>query len=155
MELRVIAVGRMTDPAQKGLYNEYFERAKHISRDHGCKKLSLLEIDDRKYKTTFAQNQALEAQLANEQYWVLDERGKALTSRDFSKNLQRIREDNPQRFNMVIGGADGLSEKIRQNAQASISFGAMVWPHMLVRIMLMEQIYRGYSLLAGLPYHRD
>lgn len=155
MELRVIAVGRMTDSAQKSLYEDYFERAERLSRDYGCKNLSLLEIDERKYKTSLAQNKAIEAQLANEPYWALDERGKALTSRNFSHNLQKIREDNPQRWNIIIGGADGLSENLRKNATMKISFGSMVWPHMLVRIMLMEQIYRGYSILAGLPYHRD
>jgi 23S rRNA (pseudouridine1915-N3)-methyltransferase len=55
----------------------------------------------------------------------------------------------------VIGGADGLDPSVRERADNLLSFGAMVWPHMLVRVMLAEQLYRAASILAGGPYHRD
>ena len=85
---------------------------------------------------------------------TLDERGKLLTSPDFAAQLARWRDGGRQDVAFVIGGADGIDPSLRAKADASISFGAMVWPHMLVRVMLAEQLYRATTILGGGPYHR-
>jgi 23S rRNA (pseudouridine1915-N3)-methyltransferase len=85
---------------------------------------------------------------------TLDERGKLLTSPEFSKCIANFRDQGQGHLAFVIGGADGIDPALRARADMSISFGSMVWPHMLVRVMLSEQLYRAASILAGTPYHR-
>lgn len=85
---------------------------------------------------------------------ALDERGRAETSEAFAKRLGRWRDDGARTVGFVIGGADGLDDSVRKKADFVLGFGALTWPHMLVRAMLAEQIYRAQSILAGHPYHR-
>ncbi len=84
---------------------------------------------------------------------MLDERGEQPTSPDFAARLARHR-DEARDICFLIGGADGLDPALRARADWQISFGRMVWPHMLVRVMLAEQLYRAATILAGSPYHR-
>jgi 23S rRNA (pseudouridine1915-N3)-methyltransferase len=86
---------------------------------------------------------------------LLDERGAALTSRDFADRLARWRDNGMREARFVIGPADGHGDVARAAATALLSFGPATWPHLLVRAMLAEQLYRATSLLAGHPYHRD
>lgn len=85
---------------------------------------------------------------------ALDERGRSETSEAFASRLGRWRDDGVRTIGFIIGGADGLDESVRRKADLVMSFGALTWPHMLVRAMLAEQIYRAQSILAGHPYHR-
>ena len=84
---------------------------------------------------------------------VLDERGKAPTSVELAEHLKSWQQ-NGEHVCFVIGGADGLDPALRDRADLVLSFGAMVWPHMLARVMLAEQLYRAATILAGSPYHR-
>jgi 23S rRNA (pseudouridine1915-N3)-methyltransferase len=84
----------------------------------------------------------------------LDERGKSLSSPDFAKMFDTYRNEGLKSLTFIIGGADGISEAVRKRCQHLISFGSMTWPHMLVRGMLAEQIYRAQQILIGHPYHR-
>ena len=84
---------------------------------------------------------------------LLDERGKHLTSDEFAAVLGRWRDEGRDAA-FVIGGADGIDPELRGRATTLLSFGAMVWPHMLVRVMLAEQLYRAATILSGGPYHR-
>ena len=86
---------------------------------------------------------------------ALDERGKALTSAAFAERLQRWRIEGPKSLAFVIGGADGLPQPVVQRARFALSLGAMTWPHLLARILLLEQLYRAQQILAGHPYHRE
>jgi 23S rRNA (pseudouridine1915-N3)-methyltransferase len=85
---------------------------------------------------------------------TLDERGTLMSSPQFAEKLAGWRDAGRQDLAFVIGGADGIDPGLRARADASLSFGKMVWPHMLVRVMLTEQLYRAASILAGAPYHR-
>ena len=85
---------------------------------------------------------------------MLDERGSVMSSPDFAQRLARWRDGGAQDLALFIGGADGLDPGLRDCADAALSFGAMVWPHALVRVMLAEQLYRAATILAGSPYHR-
>ncbi len=85
---------------------------------------------------------------------AMDGKGKALSSEAFAQRLGRWRDDGIADLAFVIGGADGLHPSLLGEADLSLSLGAMTWPHMLARAMLMEQLYRAHTILAGHPYHR-
>ena len=85
---------------------------------------------------------------------ILDERGKILSSIDFSQKLGNWRDTGLQDLAILIGGADGLDPSLRAQADFALSFGKMVWPHMLARVMVSEQLYRAASILGNAPYHR-
>jgi 23S rRNA (pseudouridine1915-N3)-methyltransferase len=86
---------------------------------------------------------------------VLDERGKNLTSHQLAERLASLRDDGRKALTIVIGGPDGLAAPLREEADLVLSFGALTWPHQMVRIMLAEQLYRAATILSGHPYHRD
>ncbi len=85
---------------------------------------------------------------------AFDETGRALSSVGFAALLGETRDAGRERLDLLIGGPDGLDATVRQRADAVVSFGAMTWPHQLVRVMAAEQIYRALTILAGHPYHR-
>jgi len=85
---------------------------------------------------------------------ALDRRGRALDSEGFADRLRRWRDDSVSDVYFLIGGADGHGEALLKEVSLVLSFGAMTWPHLLARAMLVEQIYRAQQLLAGHPYHR-
>jgi 23S rRNA (pseudouridine1915-N3)-methyltransferase len=85
---------------------------------------------------------------------LLDERGKAMASEDFAALLGRWRDEGVRETRFVIGAADGHSDAERAAADLLLAFGPATWPHMIARAMLMEQLYRATTILAGHPYHR-
>jgi len=86
---------------------------------------------------------------------VLDERGKAISSVDLAKKLEAWRDGGKREVRFLIGAADGHAEEQRRSADLLLSFGAATWPHLLVRAMLAEQLFRATSILAKHPYHRE
>ena len=86
---------------------------------------------------------------------VLDERGQALSSTELAKKLEAWRDDGKREARFVIGAADGHDEEQRLGADLLLSFGPATWPHLLVRAMLAEQLFRAMSILANHPYHRE
>lgn len=92
---------------------------------------------------------------ANSVSVVLDERGASLSSTDLAKKLGQWRNDGKREARFLIGAADGHDEEQRRSADHLLSFGPATWPHLLVRAMLAEQLFRATSILASHPYHRD
>ena len=86
---------------------------------------------------------------------LLDEKGKALSSMELAKKLEQWRDSGAREARFVIGAADGHSAEERAGADLLISFGPSTWPHLLVRSMLAEQLFRATSILANHPYHRE
>jgi 23S rRNA (pseudouridine1915-N3)-methyltransferase len=86
---------------------------------------------------------------------ALDEHGKVLTSQDLASKLGSWRDTGQGRVAFFIGGADGLHPDLLARCDMKLAFGAMTWPHQMVRLMLVEQLYRAYTLLSGHPYHRS
>lgn len=86
---------------------------------------------------------------------LLDERGRQLTSEEFAALLGRWRDDGVREARFLIGAADGHGDTARDKADLLIAFGNMTWPHMMARAMLMEQLWRATSIIAGHPYHRS
>ena len=86
---------------------------------------------------------------------VLDERGRDLTSAEFAAQLSRWRDDGVREARFWIGAADGHDESLLATADLLLRFGAATWPHLLARAMLLEQLWRATSIIAGHPYHRE
>src|SRR5262249_47964240 len=85
---------------------------------------------------------------------ALDEGGRAMASEAFAKHLGKLRDTGTTDLAFLIGGPDGLAPALRKGAQETLAFGVQTWPHLLVRAMLAEQIYRAFAILSGHPYHR-
>ena len=98
---------------------------------------------------------SLPALLPPSRHIVLDERGRDLTSAEFAAQLSRWRDDGVREARFWIGAADGHSGSLRDSADLLLRFGAVTWPHLLARAMLMEQLWRATSIIAGHPYHRE
>ena len=155
MRVHICAVGRLRSGPERTLCDDYQTRFDRTGRALALGPLSLHEVEDRK-----GGGMAAEADLLSRAapdgalICVLDERGKVMTSPKFATQLGNWRDQGRQDVAFLIGGADGLDPGLRARADFALSFGAMVWPHMLVRVMLAEQLYRAASILAGSPYHR-
>ena len=155
MKVHICAVGRLRGGPERDLIDEYVTRFDRTGRALGLGPVELHEVEDKKGGGMAAEAALLERALPKGALiCTLDERGKVMTSPDFANLLGRWRDDGRGDVAFVIGGADGIDPGLRAKADASLSFGKMVWPHMLVRVMLSEQLYRAASILAGSPYHR-
>lgn len=155
MRLHLLAVGRMKTGPEADMVRDYLARADRTGRALGIGPCELREIDDRKGGGPVAEAALLEAAIpVGARLVALDERGTQMTSPAFAELLARWRDEGARDAAFVIGGADGLDPGLRDRADATQSFGRMVWPHMLARVMLAEQLYRAATILAGSPYHR-
>ena len=156
MRLRIAAVGRLAARTpEAALIDDYLTRFAQTGRPLGLGPATVTEVEDRKGGGKPAEAALLARQIPEGAALIaLDERGRMLTSPEFAAALARFRDDGRPEAVCLIGGADGLDPALRDRADLVISFGAMVWPHMLVRVMLAEQLYRAATILAGSPYHR-
>lgn len=152
MRLTLIAVGRSKKGPEQELFASYQKRLRPG--------LELIEVEEKR-RVSDAELMAREAELILSKvpdgaYLIaLDERGKPMKSRDFAGFLTTEEDNGTRDMVFIIGGANGLAEDVRSRANKLLGFGPQTWPHMLVRGMLAEQIYRAQSIQAGHPYHRD
>ncbi len=152
MQILICAVGRIKAGPEKALFDHYSKRITWP--------LEVCEVAARR-KLSGEELRRHEAELLSERIptgaalVVLDERGREHDSRAFADTLGRWRDEGTRQSAFVIGGADGVDPALRQRADLVISLGRMTWPHMLVRGLLAEQIYRAQCILSGHPYHRD
>lgn len=154
MRIDIAAIGRMKKTPEAALVTDYLDRFARTGRALGLPPVQLTELDDRKGGGMAAEAELLARAVPPGALLVmLDERGEQPTSPDFADRLARHR-DEARDVAFLIGGADGLDPALRDRADWQVSFGRMVWPHMLVRVMLAEQLYRAATILAGSPYHR-
>lgn len=155
MRVHVCAVGRLRSGPERDLIADYMQRFDRTGRALSLGPLVEHEVEDKKNAGMAAEAELLaRAVPAGAVLVTLDERGKLLSSPEFAAQLARWRDGGRQDVAFVIGGADGIDPGLRARADFSISFGQMVWPHMLVRVMLAEQLYRAATILSGGPYHR-
>jgi 23S rRNA (pseudouridine1915-N3)-methyltransferase len=153
MRVTLCAVGRLRGGPEKALYDDYVGRFNKIGRNLGLGPFDLVEVDPKKPGMA-AEAEALErAAPTGTLRCALDERGQVVSSPDWASHLGRWR-DQSRDLALFIGGADGLAPDFRASMDFALSFGTMVWPHMLVRVMLAEQMYRAANIMAGTPYHR-
>lgn len=123
--------------------------------------VTIREVEDKKAGGSVAERKQREAELLlaacpkGAVLVALDEHGRNLPSRGFAEQLGRWRDGGEAEIAFLIGGADGLDAALLARARLKIAFGAMTWPHLLARVLLLEQLYRAWSLLNNHPYHRD
>lgn len=154
MRITLIATGRLRAGPEADLVSDYLDRFARTGRAIGLPSVTLIEIDDRKSGGMQDQSARIARALPEgAAVAMLDERGGTLSSPAFATRIADWR-DAGRNLALVIGGADGLDPILRKQADLVISLGPMVWPHMLVRVMLAEQLYRAATILAGTPYHR-
>jgi len=155
MRLHLCAVGRLRAGPERVLVDNYLLRLDRTGRALGLGPVAEHEVEDKRGGGIAAEGELLaRAVPEGAVLCVLDERGKVLSSPDFSAEVAAWRDGGRQDAAFVIGGADGVDPALRGRADLVISFGQMVWPHLLVRVMLAEQLYRAATILSGSPYHR-
>jgi len=153
--VHLVVVGRLRAGPELDLIKDYLTRFDRTGRALGLGPAQVIEVEDKKGGGMAAEAALLEKAIpSGALICCLDERGKVMSSPDFADQLGQWRDRGRQDVAFVIGGADGIDPALRERADALLSFGKMVWPHMLVRVMLSEQLYRAASILAGAPYHR-
>ena len=159
MKLTLAAIGRLKAGPERALFDRYIDRA-----DQAGARLNLSfhvreypespagDAATRKDREAAALMAGLPAKCA---VVALDEHGRSLDSRGFAARIANWRDSGTPDLVLAIGGADGLAPALLDRADLRLAFGAMTWPHQLVRLMLAEQLYRAVTILSGHPYHRD
>jgi len=159
MRVVVIAVGRLKQGPERELAERYRARFEDIGRKLGFRGVEIHELSEGRHSDPASrmaeEAAAIEAAIPDKSIVVaLDERGENLESTVFADKLTLWRDDSTPCTAFVIGGADGLSPEFRRKARLRLSFGKATWPHQIVRILLLEQLYRAGTILSGHPYHR-
>jgi len=160
MRIVLAVVGRLKQGPERELAERYRKRAADAGRAAGLGTFDIVEIKES--RAGDAARRMLEESIAIANVIperavtvILDERGESMNSASFAGRLQGWRAQDASAVAFVIGAADGLAPGLREKADLAIAFGAATWPHQLVRIMLLEQLYRAVTILAGHPYHRS
>jgi len=148
LDIDILAGGRAKSAPETELAISYLKRARDTGRALGFASFALNEADERK-PDKFADICAVAPLVV-----ALDERGKSLTSETFARQLAVWRDQGETLALFAIGGHDGLPPEVKKHARLTLSFGAQTWPHLLVRTMLAEQLFRAMTILSGHPYHR-
>jgi len=159
MRVIVIAVGRLKQGPERELAERYRDRFDDLGRKLGFRGIDIHELSESRARDTatrMAEEAAAIAGAIPEKSLLvtLDERGQNVDSATFAGHLGRWRDESTANSVFVIGGADGLSPELQRKAKLRIAFGAATWPHQIVRVLLLEQLYRAATILAGHPYHR-
>jgi 23S rRNA (pseudouridine1915-N3)-methyltransferase len=156
VRLTLAAVGRARAGPEREMVADYLARATRTGRGVGLTEVRLVEVEAKGGGGPAAEANALRRAIPDGACLVcLDERGRALSSPDLATCVADWRDTGTRDAAFVVGGADGLDPSLVAEADLVLSLGAMVWPHMLARVMVAEQLYRAASILAGTPYHRE
>ena len=156
MRILIAAVGRLRDGPEAAMSADYMARAANAGRRIGFKSADLAEVEGKPPGDTRAEGASLlRATPDGARKILLDERGAEWSSRQLAEKLARWRDDGLACATFWIGGADGVSQTIKDQADDKLAFGWQTWPHRLVRVMICEQIYRAVMILCATPYHRD
>ena len=159
MKLLLVSIGRLKAGPERELVARYHDRAAAAARGVGIAGLDMRELDESRARRPedrkIEEARAIRALIpTGARLVLLDERGKALGSETFAADVGKARDSGAPAYVLVIGGPDGLDAALRLEADLVLAFGAMTWPHQLVRVMAAEQLYRAVTILAGHPYHR-
>lgn len=159
MQIEIIAVGKIKEKfMQKGI-DEYFKRLKPFA------KMKIIEVDDEKSPANASEaeeqrirqieGQRILAKLKRDTFVIiLDIAGELLSSENLAEKLERLMVTGKSHVTFIIGGSIGLSEEVKEKANLKISFGRVTYPHQLMRLILVEQIYRCFKIIRDEPYHK-
>ncbi len=159
MRIVLICVGQLKVGPERELFARYFKRLAEVGRRVGVAGVDLREIDQSRARRPEDRREEEAAAIMrvaplSAGLVLLDERGNSPTSEEWAADIGQVRDAGQAAYAVIIGGPDGLSVTLRAKASRVFSFGAMTWPHQLVRVMAGEQLYRALSILSGHPYHR-
>ncbi len=154
MRLSILAVGRLKAGPEAALVRDYLARFDASGRALGLGPARVFEVADKRGRGAVAESALILGKRPAGPLAALDERGLRLDSPTFAAHLAAWRDGGARDLSFAIGGADGHARALLDEADLVLSFGAMVWPHMLARVMLAEQLYRAVTILSGGPYHR-
>ena len=159
MRLTVAAIGRLRDSPERELAERYRKRAEQLGRRIGLRDVEIVEVRESRAQEVGKRMIEESIAIANvipdkAAVVILDERGESLDSAALATQLGKWRDNGRPAAVFIIGGDDGLAPALRERATLRLAFGAATWPHQLVRGMLLEQLYRAVTILAGHPYHR-
>ncbi len=159
MRIIIAAVGRLKSGPESDLAERYRKRALQVGRSLGLTGFDIVEIResraDRPTRRMLEESIAIAAAIPERAVTVLmDGHGENMPSTAFAGRLQAWRGEDKPAVVFVIGGADGLAPSLRDRSKLTLAFGAATWPHQMVRVMLLEQLYRAVTILSGHPYHR-
>jgi 23S rRNA (pseudouridine1915-N3)-methyltransferase len=159
MRIALLCVGRLKAGPERELSDRYFKRLGESARGIGIAGVDLREIDESRARRPEDRREEEAAALLgaappDAMLVALDERGASPSSGEWAAEIGRARDASRRHYAVLVGGPDGLSESLRAKADRVVSFGAMTWPHQLVRVMACEQLYRAMTILSRHPYHR-
>jgi len=151
MQIRILAIGRFRNEPIKQVYDNFIRRLPwpcELKEIQSSKDFPISQLKSREASLLIDSIPKKSFSIA------LDERGQMLTSEAFAKKIGGLRDEGLQDITFLIGGADGHGKAIYKKADLVLSLGPMIWPHLFVRAMLAEQLWRTSSILSGHPYHR-
>ncbi|MDD2839645.1 MAG: 23S rRNA (pseudouridine(1915)-N(3))-methyltransferase RlmH [Rickettsiales bacterium] len=151
MKINILSIGKFKDENCEALFFEYKKR---MNFDINLKELVLKKNFDGEKLKEEEGKLLLQNISNNSKTIVLDERGKIITTLDFCNLITKYQDNSVGEINFIIGGSEGLSQEVRDKADFILSFGKMVFPHLFVRVMLIEQLYRVCTIQKGHPYHK-
>lgn len=159
MRIHVGAVGRLKAGPEQALAQQYCSRAAGLGRRAGVTAVQVVDIAESRAATAELRRAEEAARLTGRlpehgSMVALDARGRDLSSEEFAAAIGGWRDSGTSDLVFLIGGPDGLADEVTARAVMAIAFGRMTWPHRLVRVMLLEQIYRAVTILVNHPYHR-
>ncbi len=159
MRLHILAVGVARGTPEGALTEDYVGRAKAMGKRYGFISVAVEEVQVSKLREARSrireEGERLASRVPEGAHAIfLDAKGKGLTSEDFAETLATLRDAGARDLAFLIGGPDGLDPGPGVKASRSLAFGPQTWPHLLVRAMLAEQIYRAITILGNHPYHR-
>ena len=156
MRLHLVAVGRIPAQApERALIDDYRTRFDRTARPLSMGPLAEVQVEPKRGTGPGPEAEALARAIPSGAAVVaMDERGRAMSSPELAAWMAARRDAGTGDLAFLIGGAEGLDPALRARADLMLSFGPMVWPHMLARAMLAEQLYRAATILAGTPYHK-
>ena len=159
MRLLVLAVGHARGTSEAALTEDFIGRAKAFGKRLGFSSVAIEEVTVSKLREARGriadEGERLAARIPDGAHVIsLDAKGKGMTSEAFAEMLAAMRDAGARDLVFLIGGPDGLNPGPSVKAGRSLAFGPQTWPHLMVRAMLSEQIYRALTILAGHPYHR-
>ena len=151
MKINIVAVGKIKEKFFTDAINEYKKRLSKF-----CE-FSIIEVPEKSAETNLIKKTADESELllnsCKGTIILLDRQGKEISSPELADIIDKTSLSSST-ISFVIGGSNGVSQKLKQQAHHSISFGKVTYPHQLFRVVLTEQIYRAFTINAGLPYHK-
>ncbi|MFK5980630.1 MAG: 23S rRNA (pseudouridine(1915)-N(3))-methyltransferase RlmH [Rhizobiaceae bacterium] len=159
MQISILAIGRIKSGPDLSLFERYMDRTSKSGKSLHLSGPDLREFNESRSASTNLRKQEeatqlLSAVLPNSYLMALDENGRDVSSVQFAEIIRNLRDDGIRHLAIAIGGPDGHGQDLLKKANKTIRFGALTWPHQLVRILLAEQIYRATTILSGHPYHR-